>query len=393
MKRCDNMAHIYRRGKTWAYSVHNSNYLYNQLKKKITKGGFKTKREAELAANKVELELHNNTYFEGTKKTFSYIADLWYTYYEQISKISSVRARKRPLEILNNEFGDYPIKNLNKNIYHSFLLKLSEQYSYNYLDSIHTTANLIIKHAMYLNLLDNNILEGVRIPKKQKTLDDIEAEDELGEFLELEELKLFLETTKENGLYLDYIIFATLAFTGLRIGELLTLKWSDINFENRTISVTKTYYNPNNNKVNFTILPPKTKSSIRTIKVDLNLINLHKKHYQEQLELTKHFDELYKDQNFVFAEDNGYPPVFTKVGSRLSRLLNIAKIDKAITAHSFRHTHASLLIEADANIKEIQHRLGHSDIATTMNVYAHVTKAVEEKTSDKFSKLTKGLLD
>ncbi|MBU5595341.1 site-specific integrase [Amphibacillus sp. MSJ-3] len=387
------MAHIYKRGKTWSYSVHNNNYLYNKLKKKITKGGFKTKREAELAANKVELELHNNNYFESTKKTFSHIADLWYAYYEQTSKISSVRARKRPLEILNNEFGDYPIKNLNKNIYHSFLLKLSEQYSYNYLDSIHTTANLIIKYAMYLNLLDNNILEGVRIPKKQKTLDDIEADDELGEFLELEELKLFLETTKENGLYLDYIIFATLAFTGLRIGELLTLKWSDINFVNRTISVTKTYYNPNNNKMNFTMLPPKTKSSIRTIKVDLNLINLHKKHYQEQLELKKHFGDLYKDQNFVFAEDNGYPPVFTKVGSRLSRLLNITKIDKAITAHSFRHTHASLLIEADANIKEIQHRLGHSDIATTMNVYAHVTKTVEEKTSDKFSKLTKGLLN
>src|SRR5699024_10545068 len=152
MKRCDNMAHIYKRGKTWSYSVHNNNYLYNKLKKKITKGGFKTKREAELAANKVELELHNNNYFESTKKTFSHIADLWYAYYEQTSKISSVRARKRPLEILNNEFGDYPIKNLNKNIYHSFLLKLSEQYSYNYLDSIHTTANLIIKYAMYLNL-------------------------------------------------------------------------------------------------------------------------------------------------------------------------------------------------------------------------------------------------
>ncbi|WP_318262336.1 tyrosine-type recombinase/integrase [Peribacillus simplex] len=65
---------------------------------------------------------------------------------------------------------------------------------------------------------------------------------------------------------------------------------------------------------------------------------------------------------------------------------------QAYYPHSFRHTHTSLLIEAGAVVKEIQERLGHSDINTTMNIYAHMTKNIEEKTSHKFSELTKGLL-
>ncbi|MCY9002861.1 tyrosine-type recombinase/integrase [Peribacillus frigoritolerans] len=63
-----------------------------------------------------------------------------------------------------------------------------------------------------------------------------------------------------------------------------------------------------------------------------------------------------------------------------------------ITPHSFRHTHTSLLIEAGAGVKEIQERLGHSDINTTIDIYAHMIKNNEEKTFHKFSKLTKGFL-
>ena len=81
-----------------------------------------------------------------------------------------------------------------------------------------------------------------------------------------------------------------------------------------------------------------------------------------------------------------------QVALHLQRLMKRMDTDKHITAHGFRHTHTSLLIEAGTGVKEIQERLGHSDINTTMNIYAHMTKNIEEKTSHKFSQLTKGLL-
>nr|WP_318617134.1 tyrosine-type recombinase/integrase [Sporosarcina sp. YIM B06819] len=80
-----------------------------------------------------------------------------------------------------------------------------------------------------------------------------------------------------------------------------------------------------------------------------------------------------------------------QVMNRLQRLLKHLDYNKYITPHGFRHTHTSLLIEAGANVKEIQQRLGHGDVDTTMDIYAHMTKNIEEKTSHKFSELTKGL--
>ncbi|WP_348774401.1 tyrosine-type recombinase/integrase [Cytobacillus firmus] len=80
-----------------------------------------------------------------------------------------------------------------------------------------------------------------------------------------------------------------------------------------------------------------------------------------------------------------------KKSIRLQRLLKKTKIKKDITPHSFRHTHTSLLIEANVHIKEIQERLGHSDINTTMDIYAHMTKNIKKEASTKFGNLMKDL--
>ncbi|MEC2310575.1 site-specific integrase [Bacillus atrophaeus] len=115
-------------------------------------------------------------------------------------------------------------------------------------------------------------------------------------------------------------------------------------------------------------------------------------HLREQMELKMKQRLVYEDQDFIFAEKIGHPRVMKQMVLRLQRLMKHMDVDKHITPHSFRHTHTSLLIEAGAGVKEIQERLGHSDINTTMNIYAHMTKNIEEKTSHKFSELTKGLL-
>ncbi|WP_230161733.1 tyrosine-type recombinase/integrase [Peribacillus simplex] len=88
---------------------------------------------------------------------------------------------------------------------------------------------------------------------------------------------------------------------------------------------------------------------------------------------------VYEDQDFIFAENIGHPRVMKQVVLRLQRLMKHLVVDKHITPHCFRHTHTSLLIEAGAGVKEIQERLGHSDINTTMNIYAHMTKISKKR--------------
>ncbi|HCU0710950.1 TPA: tyrosine-type recombinase/integrase, partial [Enterococcus faecalis] len=67
------------------------------------------------------------------------------------------------------------------------------------------------------------------------------------------------------------------------------------------------------------------------------------------------------------------------------QVLNKNKELKYITTHGFRHTHCSLLFEAGASIKEVQERLGHSDVHTTLNIYAHVSKQIKAETANKFA--------
>jgi integrase len=201
-----------------------------------------------------------------------------------------------------------------------------------------------------------------------------------------------LRLADSDGLEMDHLVFTTLAYTGLRIGELLALKWTDFDGEKGTLRVTKTLYNPRNNIKEFELLPPKTTGSIRTIRIDEMLVKMLKRHEIKQKEIKLQKGPVYVDSQFIFARNDGYPQLRKVIETRLKRLLKKADIDKNITPHSFRHTHTSLLIEAGVGVKEIQQRLGHTDINTTMNIYAHMTTNMEEKASHQFSKLMKDLL-
>nr|WP_290370150.1 site-specific integrase [Peribacillus sp. Bi134] len=324
--------------------------------------------------------------------TFETFANEWLEYYGTQVKVSSVRARRIAMKHLVSSWGHLPLRKITKHMYQSRINNLSKGFSQNYIDSIHTTGNMIFKHAIRQDLIKTNPTYGFVMPKKHVTVEDIEEDEVKGKFLELNELKTFLRITKEQGLYLDYLCFATLAYTGMRLGEMLALKWTELDLTKKTIRITKTYYNPNNKSTGYQLLTPKTKKSIRTIMIDDGLVALFKAHKSEQMELKMKQRLVYENQDFIFAENIGHPRVMKQVVLRLQRLMKHLDVDKHITPHSFRHTHTSLLIEAGAGVKEIQERLGHSDINTTMNIYAHMTKNIEEKTFRKFSELTKGLL-
>ncbi|MCM3125832.1 site-specific integrase [Mesobacillus sp. MER 48] len=184
----------------------------------------------------------------------------------------------------------------------------------------------------------------------------------------------------------------TSSYTGMRIGELLALKWADVDLEQSKLRVTKTLYNPNNNYREYQLLTPNTTGSVRTIKIDEMLVSMLRKHRIVQRESKMKNRQIYNDKGFIFARSDGHPQLRKVIEVRIKRLLKKAEINKNITPHSFRHTHTSLLIEAGVGIKEIQQRLGYSDINTTMNIYAHMTANMEEKASHQFSKLMKDLL-
>lgn len=191
---------------------------------------------------------------------------------------------------------------------------MSNQYSKNYVDSIVASTNMIFKYAYYMKLIKVLPNEGIKRPKKRLSVEELESSEFKKKFLEKDELFEFLNVAKNQHAPLNsFEVFTTLAYTGCRAGEILALKWSDIDFENNTISITKTYYNPNNNKKKYQILTPKTESSIGKISVDPNVIHMLKK-YKLNIQ-DKWKDELYIDNDFVFTDYNDYPLVIRKLST------------------------------------------------------------------------------
>lgn len=175
-------------------------------------------------------------------------------------------------------------------------------------------------------------------------------------------------------------MFRLLAFTGLRRGELLALTWNDINFTKETLTVNKTL--AQKKMVN----PPKTNKSGRTISLDKTTLDILRKWKLYQLSNLLCFGfNANKPEQLVFSLTSNNKHMNLDCMNRKMREISRKHNFKEIKVHGFRHTHCSLLFESGATIQEVQERLGHEDIKTTMNIYAHVTEKQRDKLADKFA--------
>nr|WP_275583063.1 site-specific integrase [Gracilibacillus alcaliphilus] len=231
--------------------------------------------------------------------------------------------------------------------------------------------------------------------RKKQILDEEDIFEE-GNFLEKEELVIFLNISKKQKFPQDFPIFSTLAYSGLRRGELCVLKWDDINFIEKTISITKTYYNKKGKIDEFDIIPPKTKSSKRIIDIDDFLVNVLRKLKAWQNEYILANGKNYTNFNFVFINTNMYPGYPLHPNYIYQHMLKITKkmeLTKTLSPHSLRHTHASLYIEAGVELRDIAERLGHDNLDTLQKIYAHTTRGQKKKTAEKFSQLMTKVLE
>lgn len=370
-----------KRGKTWSVTYDVGVDKYGKRKQK-SKGGFKTKREAQEFLAEVQYDLKRGYTLEDSNMTFSDFIDEWYKWYIRDAKIGTTITRKNEAERLRNHLGNFKLNQINHTIYQQALDELASQYMYSTVKNTHSVAKLIFKYAEQLNLIKRSPTQFAKLPRKDE-LDDLK-------FMEKDTLGIFLNAAKTHGLDQDYLIFVTLAYSGVRIGELLALKWDDI-LENG-IRIDETLHCPNNNASNYQLTPPKTKTSYRTIELDKEIMWLFENQRKEQNELKMMYRDVYQDGGFVFAKEDGKPFTKNKVQYRLKRLCKIAGIEEKYSPHHFRHTHVSLLIESqkdnNVDIKAIADRMGHS-VMTTLKIYNHVTEGRKEEVSKSFKKIMK----
>jgi len=348
-------------------------------KKYTTKRGFKSPQEAKKAYNRLMVQVEENDVVTNSQRLFSELADEWFEQYKNTVRESTYVAQKLAYKKhIFPLFGNLKISRISIPYCQK---QVNHWYSYykKYSNLIGLTSS-VFKYALSLRLIRSNPMDAVIRPKRKKRIDE---ERYSAPYYEKEELLEFLEIVKK---YPDpiYPIFRILAFTGLRKGELLALRWKDIDFEKSTLSVKQTLATCDKWEIKFQV--PKTEKSLRTISIDSETLQVIKRWQLKQKEYflkmgikpTKNGEQLL----FVTAENK--PLYLDYVNHNLKIIINENNL-KRITPHGFRHTHCSLLFESGASLKEVQVRLGHTDIKTTMDIYTHVTKRQTEETANRFA--------
>lgn len=379
-----------KKGTTYTYRLEAGRDPITGKRKRVSKSGFKTAKEARAAAQPILNKLLLGENIIESDITFSEYADEWFNGHCIGLKLYTKRNIQAIIAKLNKYFGNMKIKDINLYTYQQFLNNLSTNVSKNTLKIINSYAKMIFKNAEQYNIIRVNPTTNSKIPKYEEVKIDVQ-----NLYLTKDELNTLISYAKNyngrNSEYFYYLLIV-LAYTGMRIGEICSLLWSNIDFANKRINVNSSIFAENNSKY-IRQNTPKTKESIRTIIIDDILIQILKEWKIKQLEIRIQYGTQNKkdDLDFVFTKynptNNTEIPVLPKNIQAIFYRINKHKLlKKMIHPHIIRHTHASLLAEAGIPLEIIQERLGHSSDIITRKIYLHITEKEKLNAAKIFSK-------
>ena len=375
----------------------------NGQKQNFSKSGFATKKEAEEAGTAALAEYQGGGYVKPKDIVVADFLDIWIEKYVQVNLrhktqlcyIGIVKNHLKPA------FGHYQLNALNAGTIQDFINGLkkngfSERHTSNILSTLGTALNYGIEP---LQFIKTNPTQFVKLPRFEK-----EAKKRI--VIEQENFEIITSRFPEgNKWHLPLMIGY---HTGMRISEVFGLTWNDIDLENGIISVTKQTirYKPDKNvKTKWTLGKTKTKAGVRSFKIGATLLELLKRENIRQKEnrllygkyYVKYGIKEFKDKNGetlfeiipgtgdiqLVCVDHDGEMITTDSFKYCSRVIH-HELKLEFDFHSLRHTHATILAASGANPKALQNRMGHEKIETTLQVYAHNTKSIEEESVELF---------
>ncbi|WP_086348433.1 tyrosine-type recombinase/integrase [Candidatus Enterococcus clewellii] len=373
----------------WLYKVYLGKDPITGKEIRTTRRDFQTKKEASLDLARLQLEIESNGIGNrNTVKTYQELYELWMSQHkENIRNTTEQRIRNYFKNQILPYFGKLKLDTITPTMCQKILSEWAKKYKA--FQKVKSYASQVFKYGILIGVIKDNPMERTVTPKSKtkssKSIDEVYTKEELQQFFNcLEELK------DERAI----AFFRLASYTGARKGEILGLTWKDIDFEAKTISFNKTLIELSDGSLHLN--PTKTDKSNRVITIDDGTIvilkkwkrSVIKKNLSRGIRIDNMEDvpvistiKANKKRDFLYK---AYPNhVMDKVVRKFPDM-------KIIKVHGFRKTHASLLFEAGAQIKDVQDRLGHSSSKTTMDIYIQVSQNRQEETVEMFSSFMNG---
>ncbi|SEU32588.1 site-specific integrase [Paenibacillus sp. NFR01] len=356
--------HVRKRGNKWCFVLDvGRNELTGERTQKWF-SGYEKKEEAERAMIATIKDLNDGTYVEDTGESFGEFMENWL-----LNKKNQVRpgSWKSYSWLVNTHLiphlGKIQLSKLKpihlNNLYNQKLLPII---SANSIKKLHGLVKAALDEGMGWGIVARNVAVAVTPPRVKKVKFEVWDEDQLG---------TFLEAAKHNRFY---IAFELAASTGMRVGEILGLRWRDVDLERKTISVRQAFTKA---EKGHDFHEPKTSSGERSIALFLDTVEALTFHFEDQIVEKEKQDDHYFDHGLVVQTHIGTPVNPRNLARAYYAILNSLDLPR-IRFHDLRHTHATILLKRGVHPKIVQERLGHSSIQITLDTYSHVLPGLQE---------------
>ena len=378
-----------KRGKTWQYRFYGA--TINGKRQEICKGGFRTKKEAEIAGNKAFAEYNQaGRHFVPSEISVSDYFDEWIALRSVELRQTTIDGyRKRIRNYILPAIGKYKLKAVTASNLQKLLNDMFAQgFSRNTLTNIKGILTSTFGYAVEpMHYIQTSPMSGVRLPSTRATPPVPQRKKVRRAITTAEWDRLVQRFPEGSSCYLPLMLGY---HCGLRLGEVFGLEWDDIDFDARTLAVRRQVQEIGGR---WTLVPPKYES-VRTITLDSQMLDAlrdaQNRQQQAQSDYDDYYTYLYLDASgAISGAKNGTPVYLVNVRENgeyiqprvTQHLCKVAHNELGMPDfdfHTLRHTHTTMLIEAGISPLVVQERLGHKNIQTTLGVYAEVTETMRD---------------
>jgi integrase len=364
--------HIVKRGSNWAIVLElGVDHLGKRKQKWITFKG--TKREAEREMNRLLNEVHTGSYVEPAKMPLKEFLERWLA---DCAKLKvAPKTFERYAEIVRTHLvpalGQYQLcklQPLDIQRYYAEALQSGRRDGKGGLAPMtvlhhHRLLRSALQQAVRWGLLQRNPADAVEAPRPEHK--EMEA-------LDAEGTAHLLDSAQGGRLYLPVLLAVT---TGMRLGEILGVRWQDVDLEAATLSVRQAIQQTRDG---ITFKQPKTQKSRRVVKLPSVVVEALRQHQRRQEQIRSLLGTSFHDHGLVLPQDDGKPWPPRSLSKSFEHLAERAGVPQ-IRFHDLRHSHASQLLKLGVHAKVVSERLGHARVATTLDIYSHVLPGLQEE--------------
>lgn len=359
-----------KKGTYWF--VVSAGFYSNGKRRQIKRTGFKTKKEAESVLLQVKNELNSETFVDTSNINFNDYITLWLKKKERTIEPSTYSRYERLIRLhILPYYKDTKLQKINSTKIQQLVDYLAYDLKFARKTCLLATTILkdVFRQAIKENILKQNPVEDIDLPK--------EKESELIVW-DTVDIKKFLSIRNHKGKGKYYLSILIALLTGMRRGEILGLTWDQVDLDNNIIYITQILESDGSG------LAKRTKNKkFRQVLIPQII--------KEELILHKRKQEISRvknEWNLVFCTSNGKRVIPNTLNDVLNSMCNKFNLTR-LKFHDLRHTHATMLIKENVNIKVIQDRLGHSRVSTTLDIYSHVLPTMQQQVTDKIDELVK----